>query len=97
MSYSLSAKSPKAEVGRAVTDAIDTYMPTIEASEWQPAEEVRTHLAAVAAAASELASAIGLDSDELSVSVSGHANPGHGPKDGYADEWVTVSVVVVRS
>lgn len=44
------------------------------------------------AAAKLLAGAVGRPGDEVFVSISGHANPGHAPKEGWSNETVTVSV-----
>lgn len=43
-------------------------------------------------AAKILAKAVGGDSDRMTISMSGHANPNHEPATGWADEMITVSV-----
>lgn len=43
-------------------------------------------------AAELLARAVGRPGDEMTVEFSGHANPGHGPREGYADEYIVVRV-----
>lgn len=42
-------------------------------------------------AAALLAHAIGLD-DQVTISMSGHANPDHRPCEGWSDEFITVTV-----
>lgn len=43
-------------------------------------------------AAELLARAVGRPGDEVTVEFSGHANPGHGPREGSADEYIVVRV-----
>jgi hypothetical protein len=97
VSYSLSVNAAKAEIREAVEKAVDDYMPTVEATEWQPTDEVREHLAAAVNAVARLADAVGQVSDTLAVSINGHANPGHAPAEGWADELVSVAVHRVRT
>ncbi len=52
----------------------------------------RDHLAAAIEAASILASAVGRDDDQITVNLSGHANPDHAPCRGWADEFIQISV-----
>jgi hypothetical protein len=40
----------------------------------------------------ELVAAVGPEDGTLSVTVSGHANPGHAPTEGWANESITVAV-----
>ena len=39
-----------------------------------------------------LAAAVGRPGDQVSVAMSGHANPGHAPHDGWGDEFITITV-----
>lgn len=39
-----------------------------------------------------LVDAVGRPEDEVSVSLMGHANPGHGPREGWANETITITV-----
>jgi hypothetical protein len=56
------------------------------------ADAVSEHVTAIHEAAMRLAEVVGRPEDNVSVHVSGHANPGHGPRDGYADEMITLTV-----
>jgi len=91
MSYTLSTIAPKPEFTDAVDATVDDHVVVGEA-----ADEARRHLDAAAAAAALLAEAIGVDEDKLAVSISGHANPGHGKVEGWSDEFITISVAVSR-
>lgn len=43
-------------------------------------------------AVSILVSAIGRDNDQVTVSMSGHANPDHAPHEAFADETISITV-----
>lgn len=43
-------------------------------------------------AAALLAQQVGRPEDQVVVTMSGHANPGHAPRDGWSDETITVTV-----
>lgn len=47
--------------------------------------------------AEQLAKVVGRPGDKVIVTLSGHANPGHAPRQGWANEVVTVSVSAVPS
>lgn len=48
--------------------------------------------AAALQAAQDLAAAVGRPHDQVSVSLTGHANPGHAPRSGWADEFIQVNI-----
>lgn len=98
MSYSFSVPPVlKADVGAATAAECERQLADVIAPYGtQPTDEIREHLKAATDAASELASAVGLPSDLLRVTIGGHANPGHGPTEGWADEMITVSIYVHR-
>lgn len=54
--------------------------------------ETRDQYEAAQLAAQLLAKAVGRPGDEVSVTLGGHANPDHAPRQGWANETVTVSV-----
>jgi hypothetical protein len=92
MSYSLSSRT-----AADINDQIDEYLATTVAdSDNQPTTEVTDHLTAAKQAIATLAAAIGRPDDELVVTISGHANPDHAPRDGWADEFISISVSVRR-
>lgn len=43
-------------------------------------------------AAKKLAEAVGRPGDDVRITLSGHANPDHAPRPGWAEEMITVSV-----
>jgi hypothetical protein len=90
VSYGLTATAgPKAGVHDAVLAAV-------EAREGDP-PEMLAHLEAVIEAATRLASAVGRPEDTITISVSGHSNPNHAPAEGWAHEFVTLSVAVTST
>ena len=46
-------------------------------------------------AARLLIRAVGREGDEVVVTLNGHANPGHGPREGWSNETITVQVTAV--
>jgi hypothetical protein len=89
VSYSFSApaatrgslKSDLAAAGEAaVTSATDATV------------AVTDHVDKIREAVEILASAVGRDVDGVAVHVNGHANPDHAPREGWADEMITVSI-----
>lgn len=42
-----------------------------------------------------LAAAVGRPEDKIRIHISGHANPDHGPKEGWGPEFITVTVTAV--
>lgn len=54
--------------------------------------EQRQQFEAAVQAAKALAEVVGRPGDEVIVTISGHANPDHAPRPGWANETVTVSV-----
>jgi hypothetical protein len=71
----------------------DAVLAAVEAREGDP-PETSAHLEAVIEAATRLASAVGRSEDTITVSVSGHSNPHRASAEGWAHEFVTVSVAV---
>jgi len=55
--------------------------------------EQREQFEAAVEAAKALAKVVGRAGDAVMISVSGHANPGHGPREGWAHEMITVRVL----
>jgi hypothetical protein len=82
VSWSISA-------GPAAKEAISYTEPAYAA---EVETEQRDQLEAAKVAAGVLAQAVGRPDDDIRVTVSGHANPEHGPRDGWASEMITVSV-----
>jgi len=81
MSWSTSANGAKDDISyTAPTYAADVEM------------EQRDQYEAAQLAAQLLAKHVGRLDDEIVVSESGHANPGHAPRQGWANETITVSV-----
>jgi hypothetical protein len=54
--------------------------------------EQRAQFEAAVVAAQALAKVVGRDGDTVHVSISGHANPDHAPRDGWANEMISVTV-----
>jgi len=76
-------------VGPVAKDEID---PTVPATSDVVEAEQREQFEAAKEAAAVLAKAVGREGDDVFVTLSGHANPGHGPRQGWAAESVTISV-----
>lgn len=55
--------------------------------------EQRAQFEAAVEAAKALAEVVGRPGDAVFVTLSGHANPGHGPRDGWAHEQISITVV----
>jgi hypothetical protein len=83
MSWSTSTPEPVAK------DAIEVTRPTL--SDYVEAEQ-QAQLDAATEAARALAQVVGRPDDLVQVSLTGHANPSHAPRQGWADEMVTVTV-----
>jgi hypothetical protein len=69
--------------------AIDVPRPNLV--EDVASEQLEQFNAAVEAA-KKLAAVVGRPDDDVHVTLSGHANPDHGPRPGWASEIITVSV-----
>lgn len=97
MSWSLSGSSTTKDDLRSSidADAIETQLGYAEQN--GVSDEQTAQIDAALEAASTLAKACGLDADSVVIACSGHANPGHGPKEGWADEMISVSVRVTRT
>lgn len=86
MSWSVQVRPRKAP---AVFQAIDAAQPTHDLSE-ESAEQLRS--AKIAAKAVVESQVVGGTDKPFSVSFSGHANPGHEPAKGYANDFVQITV-----
>lgn len=58
-------------------------------------DEQAAQVAAAVDAAKALAAVVGRSDDRVVVTMSGHANPGHAPRLGWANECITVTVSAV--
>lgn len=56
------------------------------------AAESRHQYAAAVEAAKALAEVVGRVDDLVYINLTGHANPDHAPRDGWADETITITV-----
>jgi hypothetical protein len=52
------------------------------------------HLSHIGDAVDGLLECLGTSDDLIAATVSGHANPGHGPHPGYADEYIQVNLTI---
>jgi hypothetical protein len=92
MSYGLDLpRVAKTTPAAATAAAITGYDPPGPAP-----DETRDHLNALAQAVPLIAAAIGRDIDDVDIHITGHANPGHAPTEGWADEYVNVLVTRTR-
>lgn len=75
-------------------DAVNKASIAVDKPQLSDAVEVEqeAQFQAAVAAAKLLAVSVGRLGDEVMVTMSGHANPGHAPRVGWADEVITVSV-----
>ncbi|HEV8653286.1 MAG TPA: hypothetical protein VG276_28805 [Actinomycetes bacterium] len=62
----------------------------------ETAQEVAEQVQAATSAAGQLLSGLGVV-EEVTVNLSGHANPGHQPRPGWAPDQVTVTVNAVEA
>ena len=65
--------------------------------EGTPRAEILEHAGAAAKAIVALANKIGVDGDELQVTISGHADPGHVQRPNWAPEFISLNVGVKRT
>jgi len=84
MSWSTSTPEPVAR------DLI-ADIPVPHLSDVVEAEQTEQFAAAMSAVAM-LLDAVGRPADDVYVSLSGHANPAHGPRDGWADECIRITI-----
>lgn len=90
MSWSARTKEPfNPNVGPEL-DLDVTPQPAPEGAPWE--EQFRSALVALLA----LSEAVGTDDDYFTVSISGHANPNHEQAEGWGDEFVSVTLSVVK-
>lgn len=103
MSFSLSTTitrdaDPAAAVVTAWTSpswGVDANPSPAEYQAQNGTEAEATELVNAASEAVRLvAAALGEKWSSASISISGHANPGHGPKEGWANDCLTISVAV---
>jgi hypothetical protein len=76
-------------VGPVAKGAIEVNSPAYASDVF---DEQSDQFEAAVDAARALAKAVGRPEDEVYVTLSGHANPEHGPRPGWADEMITVSI-----
>jgi hypothetical protein len=86
MSWTIAVRGVRSELGDAI------YAAEPSGNEGPERDE---QVAAAKAAAKWMLGATGRDNDDVSISLYGHANPDHGPRDGYSNETITVTVNVV--
>jgi hypothetical protein len=89
MSFSFTVTATRGDVEAAVADAAARYDLTFAGD---AADTTREVIGKVAALAQAQAEAIGRAGDVIAVSVSGHSNPDHAPRDGWAGETLMISV-----
>lgn len=94
MSYSLSAIGTRDDLGDAYVDAVNTAVASYGTG--GPVDEMADHFAAIGDAVEGLAKVVGLPEDRLAVAVSGHANEGHAPAEGWSDEFITITISRLR-
>lgn len=93
MSYSFDiGVTPVSELDAAIETRSTPFL------EGRPVDEqdaVTDHLRFAARVIGEAAKEMG-SPDAVRVAISGHANPGHAPREGWSDEHLTISVAAVR-
>ena len=79
------------------TDAVAKDVLTFKAPTLSDVVEVEQgeQVAAAVEAAKLLVAVVGRPEDQVIVVLNGHANPGHGPRAGWSDETITISVSAV--
>lgn len=98
MSYSMTAGPfTKGELGADdIEAALKERAATIPDGEGTPAKEIDEHLTASARAISHILEVLGVDEDQVTVSLSGHADPGHEQRPNWSPEFVQLQVHVQR-
>lgn len=93
MSWSFGVgKTPVAEFDAAIDAAAQDYKQALAESDWQPTAEATAAVEQAVAAAKAIVASGVVGSGTVTANLSGHANPGHAPASGYANDCVTVSV-----
>lgn len=94
MSFSLSVTAVHPDIESAVADAAARY----DLSGNDAPDETRQVLDGVAKLAADAAEVAHIQpGDTVAISISGHANPGHAPREGWANNTVTVSVTTIAN
>lgn len=91
MSYSLSATAPRNEIRKALADEIAK----IEQTDTRVFDERNDHLTAAMVVVDRLLEAVGRPEDQVTVSITGHANADHAPAPDWANEFLTITVNAV--
>lgn len=93
MSYSVSANGVAVgEVEAQLTTTFETYQKNIESNDVDLDAAAKEQFEAVKAAVKTLVDSGTLGSGKVNITISGHANPGHKPTSGWANDAVTISV-----
>ena len=76
----------------ALTAASDTYTNALAHNEQGLSDEAARQLIAARRAAVTFAQSSTVGAEKVSVTLSGHANPGHRPAKGWSNDFVTITV-----
>lgn len=92
MSYSFGTEQTTkaaivSDLGHAAEAQAEQLDPEVRAAFWD-------HIDEIARALPGLVATVGSDEATVKVAVAGHANPGHGRREGWADEFVQVHISV---
>lgn len=93
MSYSFSVTNVKTEdVESALTTAFDSYQKNLASGDYELDAAAKEQGTAAIAVAKSLVDSGTVGGSVFNVTVSGHANPDHKPRSGWANDALTVAV-----
>lgn len=94
MSYSVQTPLlPKSEVVEALAAIAHENIEQIDPESQEPSHE---HVDQVCELLPQVLEVVGSQDAQVIVSLSGHGNPGHGAREGWADETLTLSISVTE-
>lgn len=83
-----------ADLDDAIRERADNWAARTSMSE-EERDAFTEHVEGITHALEAMASWMGSEDQELRCVVTGHANPGHKPREGYSDEHITISIGVL--
>lgn len=98
MSFSFTIPAgPIADFGTAADTAVANFKQLLEQSDTQPSDEALESVQAAISAAQAIIDSGVVGSGTVAATINGHANPGHAPTQGWANDSVTICVYCADS
>lgn len=94
MSYGLTCKGVRANVNEYMGEAITSWVDEVSSHpDFGDVEtEIKDQLNDAISAAVIMAKSVGQPEDHIAITINGHANPAHRPKEGYANESLQITI-----